>query len=252
MTGEREIFSGKTVVVTGGAGGIGAACAVSFAEQGATVIVADVAPTDEVIERCAATPGAAVGVDADVTDPDAVEALVGAAIDRGGIDALVNNAGTVSRASLFDLDPDEWARTIDLNLSAVYAVSRAAAPSLVERNGAIVNVSSVFSQLGRADRVAYCASKAGVDGLTRSMAADFGPKGVRVNAVNPGFVETPMTAVHLEDGDAADAFAAGSPLGILGAPRDVAEAVCFLASDRARFITGETLLIDGGRALIET
>jgi len=241
-------FDGQTVLITGSAGGIGRACAVAFAERGAAVVGGDVADQGTTADACADLPGSFEAVAADVTDPDDVGRLVDRAA-ADGLDVLVNGAGVITRAPLAD-HADAWDESLDVNLSGPFHVVRTAAPHLRESAGAVVTISSIYGQIGAGERAGYVASKAGVEGLTRALAAELGPE-VRVNAVAPGFIDTPMTAAYRDDEVARERFRAATALDRLGDPADVADPVVFLASEAARYITGETLLVDGGRATVE-
>jgi 3-oxoacyl-[acyl-carrier protein] reductase len=244
-------FEGQTVLLTGAAGGIGRACAAYFTERGATVVGGDVNESTETAAACADTPGQFESVRADVTDPAAVTALVERAADTGRIDALVNVAGIIERLPLAEYSDEAWDQIVATNLTAPFRLAREAAPHLRETGGAVVSVSSIYGQVGASERVGYVATKAGVEGLTRALAAELGPDGVRVNAVAPGFVWTPMTDSYREDEVAQERFRAQTALGRLGEPDDVAGVVGFLASEAAGFVTGETVLVDGGRATLE-
>lgn len=243
----EQWFAGQTAIVTGAAGGIGRACGRLFAERGGTVIAGDVADCSSLIDDVADTPGTAHAIEIDVRKPADLERLVDCAIEHGGPDILVNNAGIVARKPITELSPERWHDVIETNLTGAYNAIKAATPPLCATGGTIVTVSSLLSHIGYSDRVAYSASKGGLDAMTRSLAAELGPEGVRVNAVNPGFIRTEMTQPHLEDGNG-DAFREKTAIDRLGDPEDVAELVAFLASDRAAFISGETILIDGGQA----
>lgn len=243
----EQWFTDRTVVITGAAGGIGQACGEAFANRGATVIAGDISDCTSLVEATADAPGEVHPVEADVREPADLEALVERATDDGGLDVLVNGAGIVARESIAELSPDRWHDVLETNLTGAYNAIRAATEPLCASSGSIVTVSSMLSHVGYADRVAYSASKGGLDGMTRSLATELGPAGVRVNAVNPGFIRTEMTEPHLEAGKE-DQFREKTSLDRLGEPSDVADLVTFLASDRASFISGETILIDGGQA----
>ena len=245
----EQWFAERTAIVTGGARGIGRACSVALAERGATVVAGDVANCADPPSAAEDAPGTVHPVEADVTDPAALESLVEAADDHGGVDVLVNNAGVVNRDSIEDLADESWQAVLDVNLTGAYNAIRAAVPSLRASSGSIVTISSLLSQVGTPNRAAYSASKGGLDAMTRSLAAELGPHGIRVNAVNPGFVRTGMNR-ELVDAGREDAYRDRTAIGRLGEPEDVAATVAFLASDHARFISGETIRIDGGQGAI--
>ena len=244
-------FEDRTVLLTGSAGGIGRACATYFAERGATVIGGDRVESTETADACVDFPGVFESVVADVTDPAAVTALVERAADTGRIDAVVNVAGVIERLPLSEYSDGAWDRIVATNLTAPFRLAREAAPHLCETGGAVVTVSSIYGQIGAGERAGYVATKAGVEGLTRALAAELGAEGVRANAVAPGFIWTPMTESFREDEAARERFRAQTALERLGEPDDVAAVVGFLASETAGFVTGETVLVDGGRATLE-
>ncbi|WP_432867992.1 glucose 1-dehydrogenase [Microbispora rosea] len=247
-------FTGKFAVVTGAARGIGAAIARRLAAEGAAVACVDLTADRcaSIVDEITVTGGRAVAFGCDVSDSAQVEALVpGVMAEFGRIDVLVNNAGLTRDNLLFRMSEDDWDKVVDVNLKSVFLMSRAVQKHMVEqRSGAIVNLSS-RSALGNRGQANYSAAKAGIQGLTATMAIELGPFGVRVNAVAPGYVATPMTeatAVRLgatpEEHQAA--VAQGVPLRRVGQPTEVASVVAFFASDDASYVTGQTLYVNGG------
>lgn len=245
-------FEGRVAVVTGSTTGIGQACALELGRRGARVVVNG--RTRERTDRAAAAlreEGVeALAVAADVADPDAARRLMDAAVSAWGrLDVLVNSAGRPSVAAAAELPPDEWDAVIALNLSAPFYCARAAAPHLFERGGVIVNIGSVMGRIGAPMRVAYTASKAGLDGLTRTLAVEWADRGVRVVGVCPGYTRTAMVEEAQRRGGFDDAAVSRrTPAGRLAEPVEIARVVAFLASDAASYVTGESVLVDGGWA----
>jgi len=249
-------FRGKSVIVTGATSGIGRATAETFAREGASIVL--VGRNESVLKEVAAIVraggGEAAACAVDLTAPDSADAVVKAALDAyGEIDVLVNAAGVIASGTLEQTTDTMWDEMIAVNLSAPFRLMRAAAPYLRARRGAVVNVSSVNGLRSFPGVLAYCVSKAGVDHLTRCAAIEMAPLGVRVNAVNPGVT---VTNLHRRSGMDEDRYAAflerskeTHPLGRPGKPEEIAELIVFLASERAAWMTGETIPIDGGRHL---
>jgi 3-oxoacyl-[acyl-carrier protein] reductase len=238
-------LSGKVALITGGARGIGRATAQAFAAEGARVIVADV--DAEAAEATARELGqGAIGLGLDVANAESVKSVVATALSRAErIDVLVNNAGITRDASLLKTSDAAWESVIAVNLSGTFLMTREVAAHMVARgSGAIINASSVVGVYGNFGQTNYVATKSGVIGMTRVWARELGRKGVRVNAIAPGFIATDMTAKMPED--VLDGMKKKTPLGRLGQPEDVARAYVFLASDDASFINGQVLGVDGG------
>lgn len=245
MTSLADSLIGRTVIVTGAAGGIGSAIVGAFSERGAHVVLVDAA--EAVHELAGHAAGEAVF--GDICDVTVTNAAIDAALDANGrIDVLVNAAGIQMRMPAVEIDDTRWERLVAVNLSAAYRLCRAASVHLSATNGSIVNVSSLSADRAIGGIVPYGITKAAISQLTRGLAVELGPTGVRVNAVAPGYVETPMTADLLADGKRRESVTERIPLRRLAAPEDIAPAVVFLASDAAHYITGCVLPVDGGYA----
>lgn len=251
-------FDGKTVFLTGAGSvsGIGRATALAFAREGARIAAADITTDDlaETVELLRAEGARADAFVCDVADRDAVGAAVAAAeASLGPIDILVNNAGIAKKKSFTDLTEAEWKRTIDVNLGGTINGCQAVLPGMVSRGrGRIVNLSSLMGGWwGWFDHVHYNASKAAIEGLTRGLAMEFGPKGICVNAVAPGFIWTAqaLSREHSVGPDGLKLCEPFIPLRRVGQPDDIAAVILFLASDDARYVTGQTILADGGITL---
>jgi NAD(P)-dependent dehydrogenase (short-subunit alcohol dehydrogenase family) len=249
-------FTGKVVIVTGATSGIGRAAAEAFGREEAAVVVVgrDETGLAEASTAVRLAGGRPAICRADVTSDDAPDRIVRTAIDTfGAIDVLVNAAGVIASGSLEATTDEIWDRMMAVNARAPFRLMRAAAPHLLARKGAVVNVSSVNGLRSFPGVLAYCVSKAAVDQLTRCAAIEMAPLGVRVNAVNPGVT---VTNLHRRSGMDETQYAAflersktTHPLGRPGRPDDIAELILFLASDRASWMTGETIPVDGGRHL---
>ena len=237
-------LDGKVALVTGASRGIGAAIARELARAGARVAV-NYRSGREAAEEIAGGIGGVV-VQGDVADAEQAQAMVERAeSELGDLDILVNNAGVTRDTLLARMSDDDWDAVLGTNLGGVFHTSRAVARKMLRRRaGSIVNLTSVVGLRGNPGQANYVAAKAGVIGFTKALARELGGRGVRVNAVAPGYIETELTAVLSEP--VRDAILTNTPLGRLGRPEDVAGAVRFLCSDEAAFVTGEVLLVDGG------
>ena len=248
---ELKPLEGKIAVVTGAGRGIGKAIALRFAAQGASLVLNSLSESaSKVAEEITAASGKAMAVQGDVSKSEDVAKLIDAAVSAYGcIDILVNNAGITRDGLLMRMNEEDWDAVMDTNLKSVYLCCRAALrPMLKSRGGGrIINISSVIGLSGNAGQANYAASKAGIIGFTKSLARELASRQVTVNAIAPGFIVTDMTTGMSEE--AKQALLKRIPLGALGEPEDVAAAASFLASGEARYITGQTLTVDGGMTL---
>ena len=242
-------LAGRVALVTGASRGIGRAIATTLAEQGANVVIgclSNVALADEAVSQIRAEGGAAQVLPFDVTDADLVRAAVGEIVDQHGrLDILVNNAGLSVDVLLARLKEADWGTVLATNLTGVFHCTKAVLrPMLRARYGRIVNLTSIVAEMGNAGQAAYGAAKAGVGGMTRSLAREISGRGVTVNGVAPGFIETEMTADLPEA--VREQYLRLIPVGRMGTPGEVAALVAFLCSPAAGYITGQTIGINGG------
>lgn len=256
LSNVRDLLSGKVAIITGAGSGIGRATALRFAQQGAAVVLADI--TDDAVEEVAGTitsrGGQALAVLADVSSEAQVKRLVNAARERfGGLDVLFNNAGIEQQVMpSHEVDAETFARVLEVNLAGTFYCCKHSLPLMLERGGGtIVNNSSVSAFANVGGNVSYAASKGAVMSLTRVLAIEYAGRGIRVNAINPGVIDTPMNTRNLDEADdpasIRERWVASTPLGRMATPDEVAWTVTYLASPLSTFTTGVGLLIDGGR-----
>lgn len=253
MANSTGKLSGKVALVTGASKGIGAGIALELARQGAAVVVhyaSSRSGADRIVSEITGNCGKAVALQANVaSESDVRKLFADAAKALGRVDILVNNAGVYEFSPLENITAEHFHKHFDLNVLGLLMASQEAVKQFGPGGGSIINVSSVVSQAALANTAVYSATKAAVDSITRTLAAELGPRKIRVNAVNPGMVETEGTTsagiTHSEN-DFRKAYETAAPLGRIGKPSDIAPAVAFLASEEASWITGQTLLISGG------
>jgi 3-oxoacyl-[acyl-carrier protein] reductase len=238
--------------VTGSGRGIGKAIAMKLAENGATVVINDVgdsAPAEQTAAEIKNLNRQAMAIMADVSSSADVAKMVETAIAAyGKVDILVNNAGITRDQLTMKMTDEEWDKVLAIDLKSVFLCTRAVLrPMLKQRSGRIISMSSVVGIIGNAGQANYAAAKAGIIGFTKTIAKEVASRGITVNAVAPGFIDTPMTQVLPEERK--QALMNNIPLGYLGTPRDIAETVAFLASEEARYITGQVIGVDGGISL---
>lgn len=248
-------LEGRTAIVTGASSGIGRAVAIRFAEEGANVLVADIqsesrleTEVPDTATVIAAADGQARFVRTDVSVAAEVDRAVATALEAfGTVDILVNSAGIFVRNRITDVADAEWDRVLGINLKGYFLTCRRVIPEMLHRGrGKIVNIGSIHGLLGAGDALTYCVSKGGVDNLTRQLAVDYAKAGINVNAIAPGTIETAMSKPFRENPRYLAEYQARTLLPRLGTPADVAHAALFLASSESDFITGHTLVVDGG------
>ena len=247
------LFEKKIALVTGASSGIGKATAMRFAEEGATVVLADVQEDtgkQAATDISAATKSETVFVRCDVSQPKQVEELIAAVIERfGRIDAAFNNAGIEGApAATHECTLENWTRTIDINLRGIWLCMKQEIPHMLkQKSGSIVNCASIAGLVGFANLPAYTASKHGAIGLTRTAALEYARQGLRINAVCPGVIDTPMVQRFTQgNAEALDQLASAEPVGRFGKPEEVGDAVIWLCSPHSSFVTGQALAVDGG------
>jgi 3-oxoacyl-[acyl-carrier protein] reductase len=242
--------AGQTAIVTGAATGIGRATAQLLAARGARVVAAGLQPErlQETVSAVVAAGGEAVAVDADISDPDAIERVAARAQDAyGGADILVNNAAVYPIGPWHEMDAAEWDAVFQTNVRGYHLMARAVRPQMLARGGgSVVSVSSVTFFTGEPLLLAYVASKGAVIGFTRALARASGPEGIRANAVAPGAFPTAATEIHADQSKLWDDVLAAQAIKRRGEVEDVAKAIAFFAGDDSAFVTGQTLLVDGG------
>ena len=241
----------RVAIITGAGSGNGRGIALRFAEEGARVVAADLEldAAEETVGLVEDAGGESIAVRADVSRREQVAAMVEVTRECfGGVDILVNNAGVETLVPLLDLEESEWDRIVDTNLKGAFLCGQIAARAMVSMrtSGAIVNIASINAKIALAGQAHYTSSKGGLIMLTKAMALDLAPHGIRVNAIGPGVIETRMTEGSLSNPERRAMLLSKVPLGRVGQPRDVANAALFLASDEASYITGTTLYVDGG------
>lgn len=241
----------KVAMVTGGGSGIGLAIAEKLVGSGITTIIIGrdeaklTAAKQKLGERC-------VPLQGDLTDLAAIPGIVNGIVKQyGSIDILVNNAGINMKKEFTEVTDEDFQRILLTNVTAVFALSREVGKCMIEKgNGSIINISSMASQYGIPKVIAYTASKSAIEGMTRAMAVELSPKGIRVNCIAPGFIATDMSAKALDnDPERKQKVMSRTPMGIMGSPSDIGEAALFLASDAAKYITGVVLPVDGGNSV---
>ncbi|PAQ15446.1 short-chain dehydrogenase [Bacillaceae bacterium SAOS 7] len=241
-------FENKVAIVTGGASGIGEATVKAFVKEGAKVVIADYADAGQLVSDRLNDEGFdTFFIKVDVSNEEQVKTLIEKTVDKyGKLDIMFANAGIADEADIHGIDLDKWKRTIDINLTGVYLSDKYAIEQMRKQGhgGVIVNTGSIHSIAGKEGVTAYAASKGGVKLLTQTLGATYAKEGIRVNAIGPGYIDTPLIA--MAQGELRDELVSLHPMGRLGKPEEIAKAVLFLASDDASFVSGTLLVVDGG------
>ena len=245
----------RTALVTGGASGMGMATSLRLAREGRRVAIVDIdgEGAERVAQKIIRAGGEALGVRADISDKAAIDAaLTAIRAALGPVTILVNNAAVENFCPILEIEEDNWDKVMAVNLRGVYLLTQAVLPDMIAAGwGRIINISAFGAQIGAAEMAHYTASKGGVIALTRSLAVELGAKGITVNSVSPGFIDTPMARRAIEGGKfqvSAEQIVAGYPIPRLGLPEEIAAACCFLAADDAGYITAQVLGVNGGAA----
>ncbi len=246
---DKQLFTGKVALVTGASRGIGREIALELARNGAKVAInfaRSAEQAEAVVNEIKATGGDAVALQFDVSNEEQVEKGVSQVLEKfSRIDILVNNAGISADGLLMRAKTQDWQKTIDVNLTSCFLLCRAVSKTMMKaRYGRIVNISSIIGEMGNAGQVAYSASKAGVIGVTKALAKELGSRSITVNAVTPGFIETDMTSYLTPE--KVEAMLSQIPAGRLGNVQDIANLVCYLASEQSSYITGQVIGVNGG------
>lgn len=246
-------LKGKTAIITGARRGMGRSHALKLAEHGVKVTVADISKEDcqKVVDEIENKGGEAMAVKCDVTDKSQVEEMVQKTVDEfGSLDILVNNAGIAQFKPFEDMTEEDWKRTIDINLNGYFRCAKEAIKHMLKQDsGSIINIASIAmgqTGVGFSHLAHYCASKGGIVGMTEELALEFAKKNIRVNAISPGIIETPMIDPITNDPDQKQKTLSQIPMGRVGKPEEVSNMVVFLASDASSYMTGSDMVIDGG------
>ena len=244
------LLKDKVSIVTGGGSGIGAASSKRFADEGAAVVVADIRKrkAEEVASFINENGGHAIAIEVDVSDSDSVSSLIRTCVQEyGGLDIMYNNAGTLLPGNVVDLEVADWDLVMAVNVRSVFLGGKFAIPEMLKRGGgSVINTASISGMHGDGSSVSYAASKAAVINLTRAMSTDHASQGIRVNTICPGTIETPPVSRMMQNPGVLEVQLKAHAIGRLGQPEEIANAAVWLASDESSFVTGESIVVDGG------